>query len=72
MSAGDVDVVVGRVTRVDHEAVDELHRLGPLASKLAGDDDLAALGAGLHDEAEDTVASPEMNIHALVSEKQSK
>jgi hypothetical protein len=41
---------------VDHEAVGELHGLGAGGAELAGDDDLAALGAALHDEAEDTVA----------------
>jgi hypothetical protein len=41
---------------VDHEAVGELHGLSAGGAQLAGDDDLAALSAGLHDEAEDTVA----------------
>jgi hypothetical protein len=33
-----------------------LHGLGSGSSQLTGDDDLATLGAGLHDESEDTVA----------------
>jgi hypothetical protein len=41
---------------VDHETVGELHRLGTSSTELARDDNLATLGAGLHDEAEDTVA----------------
>jgi len=41
---------------VDHEAVGELHALGTGGTELARDDDLTALGAALHDEAEDTVA----------------
>ena len=44
---------------VDHESVGELHRLGAGGTKLARDNDLATLGARLHDEAEDTVARAE-------------
>jgi hypothetical protein len=51
-----VDVVDRGLTRVDHETVGELHRLGTGRTELARDDDLATLGARLHDEAEDTVA----------------
>ena len=61
VSACDIDVVVAWVTRVDHQAVDELHGLGSLTSELAGDNDLAALSARLHDESEDTVAGPEVS-----------
>lgn len=56
VAGGVVNEVVGRLTGVDHEAVGELHRLGTGSTELSGDDDLATLGAGLHDEAEDTVA----------------
>ena len=56
MSDGVVNVVPGGLTRVDHESVGELHRLGSGSSQLSGDDDLATLGARLHDESEDTVA----------------
>lgn len=56
VAGGVVDEVLGGLTRVDHEAVGELHGLGASSTELAGDDDLATLGAGLHDEAEDTVA----------------
>ncbi|KAF1924600.1 uncharacterized protein M421DRAFT_277851 [Didymella exigua CBS 183.55] len=35
----------------------ELHALGTGGSELSGNDDLATLGARLHDEAEDTIAS---------------
>jgi len=56
MTGGGLDVVVARISRVDHETIDELHRLGTLTTQLAGDDDLATLGAGLHDETEHTVA----------------
>lgn len=41
---------------VDHESVGELHRLGTGGAQFARDDNLASLGARLHDEAEDTVA----------------
>lgn len=53
---GCVDVVIHGVPAVDHQAVHELHGLGALTSELARHDHLAALGAALHDEAEDTVA----------------
>ena len=56
VAGGAVDELLGRLARVDHEAVGELHRLGAGGAELSGHDDLAALGAGLHDEAEDTVA----------------
>lgn len=56
VTGGAVDEVTGGLAGVDHEAVGELHGLGTGGAQLAGDDDLAALGAGLHDEAEDTVA----------------
>ena len=71
MSACDIDVVVAWVTRVDHQAVDELHGLGSLTSELAGDNDLAALSARLHDESEDTVAGPSdsQTTDELVSER---
>ena len=56
MAGGVVDEVLSGLTGVDHEAVGELHGLGTSSTELARDDDLAALGAGLHDEAQDTVA----------------
>ena len=71
VAAGLVDVVVDRVTRVDHEALAELHRLGALSAQLAGDHHLAALGAGLHDETEDAVAGTthRQTAHQLVVER---
>lgn len=70
MSDGNVDVVVLGLTRVDHPSVNEFHALGTLASQLAAHDDLAALGARLHDEAEDTIAgsSDGKTADELVSE----
>lgn len=56
VAGGGVDEVLSGLAGVDHEAVGELHGLGTGGTELAGDDDLATLGAGLHDEAEDTVA----------------
>jgi hypothetical protein len=55
---GAVDKVARWLAGVDHEAVSELHRLGTSCAEFAGDDDFTALGAGLHDESEDTVAGP--------------
>lgn len=62
MSDGVVDVLVGWLTGVDHETVDELHRLGSSSSQFTGDDNLATLGAGLHDESEDTVTGSKYGI----------
>lgn len=56
VAGGAVDEVAGGLTRVDHEAVGELHGLGTGGAQLARDDNLATLGARLHDEAQDTVA----------------
>jgi hypothetical protein len=56
-----VDEINSGLTGVNHEAVSELHGLRTGGTKLSGDDDLTALGIGLHNEAEDTVASPDNN-----------
>ncbi len=56
MTSGAVDEVAGGLTGVDHEAVGELHGLGTGRAQLTGDDNLATLGAALHDEAENTIA----------------
>ena len=48
----------------------ELHGLGTGSTKLSGNDDLATLGARLHDEAEDTIAGPAdgKTVEELVAE----
>mmetsp|Transcript_16726 Transcript_16726/g.40130 ORF Transcript_16726/g.40130 Transcript_16726/m.40130 type:complete len:236 (+) Transcript_16726:588-1295(+) len=51
-----VDVLAGRLPGRQHVPVSELHALGSLSPQFAADDDLAALGAVLHDVAEDAVA----------------
>lgn len=51
-----LDVVLLGLTSLDHVAIGELLGLGTLATDLAGHGDLSTLSAGLHDEAEDTVA----------------
>lgn len=56
VTGGAVDKVLSGLTGVDHEAVGELHGLGTSSTELARNDDLATLGARLHDEAQDTVA----------------
>ena len=58
VTASGVHVVVDGVSGMDHEAVNELHRLGPLSPQLAGHDHLATLSSGLHDEPQDSVARP--------------
>jgi hypothetical protein len=57
VTGGCVDVVVARVTRVNHQAIDELHRLGTLTTELSGNDNFATLGSRFHDETENTIAS---------------
>jgi len=57
MTGGGLDIVVARISRVDHQAIDEFHRLGTLTTQFAGHDNLAALGSRLHDVAEHTIAS---------------
>lgn len=56
MAGGVVNELLGGLTRVNHETVGELHRLGTSSTELARDDNLATLSARLHDEAQDTVA----------------
>ncbi len=67
VTAGHIDVVVCWVSGVDHESVDELHGLGSLSSKLAGHDNLATLCSGLHDETENTVASPGNKLSLIMN-----
>jgi hypothetical protein len=43
--------------RLRWSSYSELHGLGTGSTELSGNDDLATLGARLHDEAEDTIAS---------------
>jgi hypothetical protein len=52
-----VDEVNRGLTGLDHVAITELHGLGTLGSELTADDDLATLSLGLHNGADDTVAS---------------
>ena len=54
---GVVDELLSRLAGVNHETVGELHGLGTGSAELARYDDLTTLGARLHDEAEDTIAS---------------
>lgn len=71
VTGSTVDEVLGGLTRVDHEAIGELHGLGTGSTELARDDDLATLGARLHDEAEDTIASTtnSQTVQQLVAER---
>ena len=56
---GVVDVILGGLTGVGHESVNELHALRTGSTELSRDDDLATLGTGFHDEAKNTIAGPE-------------
>lgn len=55
VTGGVINEVLRGLTRVNHEAISELHRLGTGGTEFAGDDDLATLGTRLHNEAENTV-----------------
>lgn len=70
VAGGAVDEVAGGLTRVDHETVGELHGLGTGGTELARDDNLATLGARLHDEAQDTIAGTAdgQTVEQLVAE----
>jgi hypothetical protein len=70
VTGGVVNEVLGGLTRVDHEAVGELHGLGTGSTKLTGDNNLTTLGTRLHDETEDTIAgtSNGETVEELVSE----
>lgn len=59
VSNGVVNEVTSGLTRVDHEALSELHRLGTSSTELAGNDNLTTLSTRLHDESEDTVTGSE-------------
>jgi hypothetical protein len=54
-----VDKVARRLTRVDHEAIGELHGFCTGSTQLARHDHLAPLGARLHDKAKNTIARTE-------------
>ena len=53
---GDILENDARVTSLDHVTVTEDLRVGTLGTSLTADRDLAATGARLHDETDDTVA----------------
>jgi hypothetical protein len=65
-----VNEVLGGLTRVNHEAVGELHGLGTGSTELTRDNNLTTLGTRLHDETEDTIAgtSNGKTVQELVSE----
>jgi hypothetical protein len=66
-----VNEVLGGLTRVNHEAVGELHGLGTGSTELTRDNNLTTLGTRLHDETEDTIAgtSNGKTVQKLVSER---
>merc|ERR1712179_493244 len=53
-----VDVLVAWLSAVDHKTIHKLHGLGSLTTELSRHNNLAALGTALHDESENTIASP--------------
>ncbi|VEU42722.1 unnamed protein product [Pseudo-nitzschia multistriata] len=56
VSNGGIGVYLSGVSGLDHVTVSELHSLGTLSPELSGDNDLATLGGGLHDESDNSVA----------------
>jgi hypothetical protein len=71
VTSGVVDEVLSGLTGVDHEAIGELHGLCASGTELARDNNLATLGAALHDETEDTIASTTdgKTVEELVAER---
>lgn len=61
----DNNLLVG-VASLNHVAISELLGLGTLASDLAGHRHLSSLGTGLHDKAQDAVAS---SAHGKAAQK---
>jgi hypothetical protein len=70
VAGGVVNEVLGGLTRVNHEAVGELHGLGTGSTELTRDNNLTTLGTRLHDETENTIAgtSNGETVEKLVSE----
>ena len=62
VSDSRVNVHVGWVTAVDHQAIDEFHALGTLTFQLSRNNYLAALGSRLHNVSEHTTASSTTTI----------
>jgi len=58
MPYGVIDEINSRLTGVNHETVGKLHGFGTGSAKLSGDNNLTALGTGLHNETKDTIACP--------------
>ena len=52
---GSGDEFTGRVTRVNHETVRELHGLGTGSTDLTRDNDFTTLGTRFHNETNDTI-----------------
>lgn len=52
-----LDVFVDRITRVNHDAVNKLHRLGTLSTEFSRYNDFASFSLRFHDEAENTITS---------------
>jgi len=71
MAGSRVDKILSWLTGVDHETVGELHTLSSRSAQLSGDDDLAALGAALHNEAQDSVtgSADSKTVKQLVTER---
>jgi len=49
------------LTRVNHKSISEFHRFGTCGAKFSRDNNLTTPCAGLHDEAENTIASTVIN-----------
>ena len=65
MSYSIINKFSSGLTRVDHEAVSELHGLGTGSTKFAGDDNFATLGAGFHNETKDTITRSEIQMRFI-------
>lgn len=58
MAHSCVDIVVNRVSTVNHQTIHKLHGLGPLSLELPRHHNLSVLGPTLHSEPKHTIAGP--------------
>jgi len=62
VAGGAVNILIGWLSRVNHETINKLHGLCTLSTQLAGHHNFATLGARFHDVPKHTIASSEKTI----------
>src|SRR5690606_31176929 len=56
MANSIINKIIDRLTSVDHETINKLHRLGTLSTELTRNNNLNTLSTRLHDKTEYTIA----------------